>query len=267
MRQVFTVEPGPEAGLKASSRVSQQAVRLRSRHVSFRRRGRVVIAGDDAGYCATLADALHRLGYGAEAVAPSELDDLVAASAPDAIVFVVESFPVGARDRWVLALGELDSPFVCVLHTDRLADRLAAFEAGADDVIVRPVAIPELDARLQVVFRRHAPDRSTLEVGDLVVDVRAHVAIRNDTPLDLTSLEFAILALLIRNQGSVLSKGRMLQEIWGFDQVDENVVEVHISALRRKLEQHGPRLIHTIRGAGYVLRPAMDDPSIRLVVS
>jgi DNA-binding response OmpR family regulator len=156
---------------------------------------------------------------------------------------------------------------VVVLGSGQLRDRLAAFEAGADDVMVRPVAIPELEARLRVVLRHQGPAGDVLVVGDLAVDARAHQAAVRGAVLDLTSVEFAILLLLARNRGAVLSKAQMVEEVWGGDPVDENVVEVHISALRRKLEEHGPRLIHTVRGAGYVLRPPHLDPPVKLVVS
>lgn len=227
----------------------------------------MVIVGDDGSYGRTIADALGRLGHRADAIATAELARAVAALAPEVVVVVAETLSRSGREVWDRALETLEVPFVCVLGTDRLADRLAAFDAGADDVVVRPVPIPELDARLQVVLRRRGTEPSSVEIGDLAVDLRAHEATWDGTPLELTSLEYALLVLLIRNRGSVLSKGQMLEEVWGLDRVDENVVEVHISALRRKLERHGPRLIHTVRGAGYVLRPPREQPSMRLVVS
>ncbi|MFZ9043010.1 MAG: winged helix-turn-helix domain-containing protein, partial [Ilumatobacteraceae bacterium] len=92
------------------------------------------------------------------------------------------------------------------------------------------------------------------QIDQQVVDEHAHVACRNHRPLDLTATEFALLVALVRDAGLVLSKRQLLRSVWGFDGYDGNVVEVHISALRRKLEQHGPRLIHTVRSLGYVVR-------------
>jgi DNA-binding response OmpR family regulator len=93
-----------------------------------------------------------------------------------------------------------------------------------------------------------------LQVSDLLVDIEAHMAVRGGETLDLTHREFSLLAMLARHPGIVLSKLQLLTEVWGFEHYDLNVVEVHISALRRKLEERGPRLIHTVRAVGYVLR-------------
>lgn len=92
-------------------------------------------------------------------------------------------------------------------------------------------------------------------VGDLVIDRAAHVARRAGAALTLTATEFRLLATFVTNTGIVLSKRRLLELVWGFDDYDVNLVEVHVSALRRKLEAHGGRIVHTVRGVGYVLRP------------
>ena len=95
------------------------------------------------------------------------------------------------------------------------------------------------------------PDR----VHDVTIDLDAHVVRRNDVELQLAATEFNLLLDLVTNVGMVLSKRQLLERVWGFDEYDVNVVEAHVSALRRKLEAVGPRLIHTVRGFGYVLRP------------
>jgi len=94
-----------------------------------------------------------------------------------------------------------------------------------------------------------------LQVKDLVIDTQAHSAVRAGKVMDLTHREFSLLATLAQHPGIVLSKVQLLTQVWGSEHYDLNLVEVHISALRRKLEEHGPRLIHTVRGVGYVLRP------------
>jgi DNA-binding response OmpR family regulator len=91
-------------------------------------------------------------------------------------------------------------------------------------------------------------------VGDLVVDDGARTVVRGGVPLELTRTEYDLLVMLVQHVGRVLSKTQLLTQVWGFDAYDPNLVEVHMSALRRKLEATGPRLIHTVRGAGYVLR-------------
>jgi len=94
-----------------------------------------------------------------------------------------------------------------------------------------------------------------LELGDLVVDESAHSVVRAGNVVDLTHREFSLLVMLCRHSGMVLSKVQLLANVWGFEHYDLNVVEVHVSALRKKLEEHGPRIIQTVRGVGYVCRP------------
>jgi DNA-binding response OmpR family regulator len=110
----------------------------------------------------------------------------------------------------------------------------------------------ELLARVRAVLRRagkmHPP---RLAVSDLLVDEETGAAIRNGQPLRLTPTEFRLLVFMLRNKGRVLSKVQLLTQVWGYDEYDPNLVEVHVSALRRKLEEHGPRLIHTVPGLGY----------------
>ena len=135
-------------------------------------------------------------------------------------------------------------------------DVLAAFDAGGDDYVVKPFIMAELLARMRAVLRRSGREgRRVLEIADLIVDEDAHAAVRAGTTLDLTQREFSLLATLCHHTGVVLSKVQLLTQVWGFEHYDLNVVEVHISALRRKIEEQGPRLIHTVRGVGYVLRP------------
>ena len=113
----------------------------------------------------------------------------------------------------------------------------------------------ELLARVRAVMRRsgrlHSP---VVEIRDLLIDDNAKQAIRGGVVLDLTPTEFELLSVLVRSPDQVFSKGQLLSQIWGFDSYDPNLVEVHMSALRRKLDAHGPRLVHTVRSRGYVFR-------------
>ena len=146
-------------------------------------------------------------------------------------------------------------PIIFLTAADAVEDRLAGFEAGGDDYLVKPFAMAELLARVRALLKRSGRLASaSWQVGDLVVDDSARSVVRAGTSLELTRTEFDLLSVLVRHVGTVLSKTQLLVQVWGFDAYDANLVEVHMSALRRKLEQSGPRIVHTVRGAGYVLR-------------
>ncbi len=157
--------------------------------------------------------------------------------------------------RWLRAHDDI--PILFLGASGETRDVVDAFDAGADDYLVKPFVFSELLARIRAVLRHsRRPPRPVHVVGDLEVDVGAHLAIRAGHELDLTRREFAILAVLCDHAGSILSKAQLMCDVWGgVDQFGLNVVEVHVSSLRRKLEAHGPRTIHTVRGIGYVLRP------------
>ncbi len=149
-----------------------------------------------------------------------------------------------------------DIPLVVLTRSTRLEDRLAAFEAGADDVVALPVPLAELGWKVVTMMRRAGRRLDVLSLGDVSVDLAAHVVERKGVPVELTAIEFSLLVALGRHRGAVLSKTQLLTLVWGFDHHDVNLVEVHVSALRRKLEVAGSRIVHTVRGVGYVLRPA-----------
>jgi DNA-binding response OmpR family regulator len=154
-----------------------------------------------------------------------------------------------------------DLPLVVLTRSGRLEDRLAGLEHGADEVLAIPFALAELRWKAAAILRRAGQPTGTMSLGDLLVDEPAHVVERNGRLVDLTALEFSLLVAFCRNRGHVLSKSQLLNMVWGFDHHDVNLVEVHVSALRRKLEAAGPRLVHTVRGVGYVLRPVGPAPS------
>lgn len=177
---------------------------------------------------------------------------------PDLVVIDAESEglderPVVDRVRMVT-----DVPLVVLSPSDQLEDRLTALRAGADDVMPKPFLVSELACKVSTLIRRNGHRSAVLEIGDLTVDEGAHVVERGGAVIELTAIEFGLLLAFCRNSALVLSKTQLLTMVWGFDHDNLNLVEVHISALRRKLETFGPRLIHTVRGAGYALRPV--DP-------
>jgi DNA-binding response OmpR family regulator len=148
---------------------------------------------------------------------------------------------------------------VCVLSArDEVHDRLAGLQAGADDYVVKPFALEEVVARLHALLRRRpAGADEVLVAGDIQLDPRARTARRGTRPLDLTRREFDLLQLFLRNPNEILDRARLHEEVWGYTfDPGTNVADVFVGYVRRKLEQDGePRVLHTVRGVGFVLRP------------
>lgn len=216
---------------------------------------RVVLVEDEESVRQAVARALTREGISVTEFADCPDSDVVLASAPDLAVLDVmlpngNGFQLAAKLR-----AARDLPIVFLTARDTVEDRLGGFELGADDYLVKPFAMEELLARIRAVLRRTGRLSAAIEVGDVVVDEETGLATRAGSELDLTATELRLLAYLARQRGRVLSKHQLLTQVWGYDAYDPNVVEVHISALRRKLEAHGPRIVRTIRGLGYRLDP------------
>lgn len=224
---------------------------------SMRAQSRVLLVEDDEPIRAALDVALTGEGYRTRCMADGRGVEAVAQEfRPDLAILDVR-FPEGP-DGYAIARRLRSSQDVIVLFltaSDDLEDRLAAFESGADDHISKPFSMAEVLARVFALLRRSGRLVSPVsQLGDLIVDEDAHVVTRQGQPITVTETEYQLLRALMSHPGQVLSKGQLLSRIWGFDAYDSNVVEVHMSALRRKLEAKGPRLVHTVRGAGYVLR-------------
>ena len=151
----------------------------------------------------------------------------------------------------------IDTP-VCILSArDEIEDRVAGLQAGADDYLVKPFALPELTARLHALLRRRgAAADGPLSIGYHVIDSRRHVATRAGRELGLTRREWDLLETFARHAGQVLSRDQLLNLVWGYAvEVETNVVDVFVGYLRRKLEAGGePRILHTVRGVGWALR-------------
>ena len=164
----------------------------------------------------------------------------------------------GADGRQVLRAlrREKPTPVVFLTARDELEDRVGGLELGADDYLVKPFAFAELLARVRTVLRRGAPrEPEVLKIADLEVDVIRRRARRGEDRINLTNQEFALLSLLARRMGEVLSRSYITSQVWdiNFD-TDTNVVEVAVRRLRAKLDDPYPRkLVHTVRGMGYVL--------------
>jgi DNA-binding response OmpR family regulator len=150
-----------------------------------------------------------------------------------------------------------DTPILMLTARDAVEARVEGLDSGADDYLVKPFERQELLARLRALLRRRPPrGAAPLVVGDLLLNPDTHEVKRGERAVDLTQREFELLEYLMRNERIVVSRQRLLDEVWGYDPFSvTNTIEVFVSNLRRKLEAEGePRLLHTIRGAGYVLR-------------
>ena len=221
------------------------------------KRPRVLVVEDDHPIRSALEVALKGASYEVTALPDGTMLGKVADEFRPDLALLDVRLPVGPDGYGMARLLRSRStlPILFLTAADAVEDRLAGFDAGADDYLIKPFSMAELLARVQALLRRSGRlASSSWQVGDLVVDDGARTVVRGGIPLELTRTEYDLLAMLAQHVGKVLSKTQLLTQVWGFDAYDTNLVEVHMSALRRKLEAAGPRLIQTVRGAGYVLR-------------
>ena len=224
---------------------------------------RVLSVEDNPSLRDALESALSSQGYVVTS-APNgcEVRDLAANFRPDIAVLDV-NIPEGPSGLSIARmLREWDDlPILFLSAADAPADKLAGFDAGGDDYLTKPFQMDELFARVRALLKRSGRLTSaTWQVGDLVVDEAARTAVRCGTALTLTRTEFDLLVALGRHPGQVLSKHQLLSNVWGYEAYEDNVVEVRVSGLRRKLEEHGPRLLHTVRVAGYKICAPKETP-------
>ena len=218
---------------------------------------RVLVVEDDRPVRTSLEVALRREGYEVCACPDaSGIQRIVDQFRPDLAILDVHlgTGPNGYSTARLLR-GQSGLPVIMLTAADTVAERLEGFNSGADDYLIKPFSMAELLARVEALLRRTGRVTSAVrQVGDVIIDDAARTVLRAGERLDLTRTEFDLLAVLAKHPGQVLSKVQLLTQVWGFDAYDVNLVEVHMSSLRRKLEAHGPRLIQTVRGVGYVVR-------------
>jgi two-component system response regulator MprA len=227
---------------------------------------RILVVEDDPMLAASLRRALRYEGYEVETAA----DGLAAldgarSNPPDLMVLdlmlpIMDGIEVCRRVRM-----QSDVPILMLTARDGVADRVHGLDSGADDYLVKPFAHEELMARVRTLLRRRQPAEAILlTCADLEVDVGGHTARRQDRNIDLTAQEFRLLEHFLRHRGQVLTRPQLLETVWDLEaETTSNVVDVYVRYLRQKLEAGGePRLLHTIRGVGYVLRtpPPQDLP-------
>jgi two-component system copper resistance phosphate regulon response regulator CusR len=225
---------------------------------------RILVVEDEPEIADFVVRGLREEGFAVEHVADG--DDALHALGGSEWDLVVLDWWLPGRDglevlREFRAAGR-ETPVLFLTARDAVANRVRGLDAGADDYLCKPFAFDELLARARaLVRRRERPTASPVLVhGDIRVDLAAQRVTRAGRPVELTAKEQALLVFFLRHPGTVLSRSRIYEQVWD-EQYDglSNTLEVHVMELRRKLEAHGPRVIQTLRGRGYVLEDATKD--------
>jgi two-component system response regulator MprA len=227
---------------------------------------RILVVDDDRSVRESLRRSLAFNGYQVELASDGQAAlDSVLAQRPDAMVLDVMMPRLDGLEvcRRMRAAGD-ELPILVLTARDAVSDRVAGLDAGADDYLPKPFALEELLARLRALLRRRSLDdiaaaagqSKPLEFADLSLDPETRDVRRGDRSISLTRTEFSLLELLLTNPRRVLSRAQILEQVWGYDfPTTGNALEVYVGYLRRKTEADGEsRLIHTVRGVGYVLR-------------
>ncbi|HZO06611.1 MAG TPA: response regulator transcription factor [Solirubrobacterales bacterium] len=220
---------------------------------------RILVVDDEHAVRDALRRALRLGGYDVQIAPGGEVAlDLVRDARPDAIVLdVLMPGMDGLELCRRLRAGGDRTPVLMLTARDAIGDRVLGLDAGADDYLVKPFALEELQARLRALLRRSgAEEPGTLAFAGVTLDLGSHEVEREGRRIELTRTEFLLLELFLRNPRQVLERGTIFDRVWGYDfGPSSNSLEVYIGYLRRKLEADGePRLVHTVRGVGYVLR-------------
>jgi two-component system response regulator MprA len=223
-------------------------------------RSRVLVVEDDADLARALALELDHAGYEVRV----ESDGPAALQAggdwqPDLVVLDLGLPTLDGLDVCRRLRAASWAPILILTARDAIDARVRGLDAGADDYITKPFSLDELLARVRSSLRRatRSDEGHVLHAGDVVLDAMARTVTRAGEAIELTRREFDLLEFLLRHPGQALERGTLLSEVWGYDFLGgSNVVDVYVRYLRRKIETAGaPRLIHTVRGIGYALRP------------
>ncbi|OPX07275.1 response regulator transcription factor [Mycobacterium sp. AT1] len=223
---------------------------------------RILVVDDDRAVRESLRRSLAFNGYSVDLAQDGlEALDLIATDRPDALVLDVMMPRLDGLEvcRRLRSTGD-DLPILVLTARDSVSERVAGLDAGADDYLPKPFALEELLARMRALLRRRVlpddGDSAAMTFSDLSLDPVTREVTRGERQISLTRTEFSLLEMLIANPRRVLTRSRILEEVWGFDfPTSGNALEVYVGYLRRKTEADGePRLIHTVRGVGYVLR-------------
>ena len=222
----------------------------------------ILVVDDDRAVRESLRRSLQFNGYTVELAGDGQQAlDALGAQRPDAMVLDVMMPRLDGLEvcRRLRGTGD-DLPILVLTARDAVYDRVAGLDAGADDYLPKPFALEELLARLRALLRRSSTEApagsAALAFADLSLDPGTREVSRGERRISLTRTEFTLLELFLRHPRQVLTRGRILEDVWGYDfPTSGNALEVYVGYLRRKTEAGGePRLLHTVRGVGYVLR-------------
>ena len=220
---------------------------------------RLLVVEDESHLRTVIRKRLVKEGYSVDACGNGqEALDYLAASPYDTVILDIMMPGMSGMEvlKKMRAKGNR-TPVLFLTARDGVEDRVKGLDSGADDYLVKPFAFEELLARIRVMIRRQADSVSDeMKLADLTVDVGRRAVTRGGKAIDLSAKEFAVLEYLMRNCGQVLSREQIEQHVWDFDyEGGSNMVDVYIRYLRRKLDEgYDKKLIHTVRGAGYVMR-------------
>ena len=220
---------------------------------------RLLVVEDERGIAGALRQGLGEQGYAVDVARDGATGREYALAASYDVILLDILLPQldGISLLRELRRRGITTPVLLLTARDAVDDRVAGLDAGADDYLVKPFERQELLARMRALLRRRPPrGMAPLRVGDLTLNPDTHEVFRGERRIELTQREFELLEYLMRNERLVISRQKLLDEVWGYDPFSiTNTIEVFVSNLRRKLEAGGePRLLHTVRGAGYVLR-------------
>jgi DNA-binding response OmpR family regulator len=220
--------------------------------------GRVLVVEDDAEIADVLRRSLRQEGHEVRTATDGvEALDAAEEFVPDMVVLDLGLPRLDGVEVLRRIRAESDVPILILTARSGTEDRVEGLDTGADDYLVKPFERKELLARIRALMRRRPPRGSAqLAVGDLRLNPDTREVSRGERTIELTGREFELLEYLMRNERLVVSRERLLEEVWGYDPMAlTNTIDVFVSNLRRKLEEDGePRILHTKRGAGYVVK-------------